>query len=491
MIRLTASDFYTYLRPQVCVSRVYRRHHGEPEQPPGPYEELLLRLGQLHEKTHLAAVPKVVDLSLETREHRESKTLQEVKKKDSAIYQAAFRATTILAGIKVEIVGDPDFLIPESGHYLIRDSKISRRINEKDHPEIIRALQLYGWLYEQTLRNPPHRLEVHSGTGNIIEVEYDHGAAALNLLEQILSIKTSRTRPYSPVGWSKCRDCGFFQSCWPAAEQNRDVALVSGVDQGLAIALRGAGVHTAADLLSRFDESSLADFKRPWGAKLQKVGKRAESILRMARAMTSGKEILIESPAIPDFPNYVMFDLEGLPPTLDELEKVYLWGLQVYGMNPGEFLAATAGFGPDGDREGWLEFLRHTKAILEKYGDIPFVHWHHYERVRLDLYIERYGDSDGIASRVRNNLLDLLPITQNSVALPLPSYSLKVVERYVGYERTLDEYGGDWAMAKYIEATETEDEAKRRELMNKILAYNREDLEATWAVLKWLRNKCS
>ncbi len=42
-------------------------------------------------------------------------------------------------------------------------------------------------------------------------------------------------------------------------------------------------------------------------------------------------------------------------------------------------------------------------------------------------------------------------------------------------------------MARYIEATETRDSAKRDAIMDEILAYNREDLEATWAVLEWLR----
>ena len=87
------------------------------------------------------------------------------------------------------------------------------------------------------------------------------------------------------------------------------------------------------------------------------------------------------------------------------------------------------------------------------------------------------------------NLLDLLPITKNSIVLPLPSYSLKVVEKYVGFKRTLEEYGGDWAMAKYIEAVETEDPGQRDAVMNEILDYNREDLEATWTVSKWLKSK--
>ena len=101
--------------------------------------------------------------------------------------------------------------------------------------------------------------------------------------------------------------------------------------------------------------------------------------------------------------------------------------------------------------------------------------------------MSRYGDDEhGTAARVKSNLLDLLPITRESVAVPLSSYCLKDIETLTGYERQLDEYGGDWSMAKYIAATESDDEAERTAILDEILAYNREDLEATWAVLEWL-----
>ena len=138
-------------------------------------------------------------------------------------------------------------------------------------------------------------------------------------------------------------------------------------------------------------------------------------------------------------------------------------------------------------RDGGI--LDRRKKIFDDYGDIPFVHWHHYEKTHINQYIERYGDRDGIAARVLSNLLDLLPLTKSAIAIPRPSYSLKVVERYVGFERTQDEYGGSWAMAQFILATETEDEAERNERMGEILKYNEEDLAATWAVFEWLRSK--
>ena len=124
-----------------------------------------------------------------------------------------------------------------------------------------------------------------------------------------------------------------------------------------------------------------------------------------------------------------------MPPHLDELDKIYLWGMQVFGEQPSEFLAATAGFGDGGDESGWIEFLTHASQLFRVYGDIPFVHWSPYEKTNVKKYVDRFGDSDAIAARVLANLLDLFPITKDSIALPVPSYSLKRIEQYVGYKR--------------------------------------------------------
>jgi predicted RecB family nuclease len=152
-------------------------------------------------------------------------------------------------------------------------------------------------------------------------------------------------------------------------------------------------------------------------------------------------------------------------------------------------MVALSGVGADVDKQGWLGFLANAEHIFETYGDIPFVHWAPYERTYLRRYVERFGDAEGISARVDANLLDLLTVMRDSVVLPLPSFSLKVVEDCVGFERKEAEFGGQWAMATFIEATENSDEGKRKELMDKIVAYNREDLEATWAVFEWLRAK--
>ncbi len=77
-MRLTASDFYTYHLPSLCPVRVYKRHRGELEATPGAYDEIIRRLGERHERDHLASLPGALDLAGGTRAEREQRTREAV-----------------------------------------------------------------------------------------------------------------------------------------------------------------------------------------------------------------------------------------------------------------------------------------------------------------------------------------------------------------------------------------------------------------------------
>lgn len=486
MKTLSASTIYQIFRPSRCSLRPFLLDHGVQPAKPGPFEQVLFRLGQRHEANHLSGLGPHTDVRGGTLEERADRTRTAIQQLDPVLYQAVFIVETELNGEHVRVVGIPDFLIRRDGGYVIRDCKLSLHADEKSHPEILRQCELYAWQFERAGGSPPTGIEVVLGDCTVASIPCDGGTAALDLLGRILATNQLAEPPYEPVGWSKCQGCGFRDTCWPEAEKRRDAAIVYGVDQNLARALRDEGVVTIEDLLKSFTPETLAVFERPWGARLQKVGKSAARILQQAEAMQTGKEIRLGRPRLPAGTSFVMFDVEGLPPQMDELDKVYLWGTQLFGDSPGPYHAAVAGFGPEGDRQGWMDFLERCRAVFEQHGDIPFVHWHHYEITKLKEYVDRHGDVDGIADRIRRNCFDLLPATRDAIVLPDPSYSLKVVEQRVGYKRKLDEYGGSWSMAKFIEATETIDQAERDSIMQQIIDYNREDLEATWAVMRWL-----
>ena len=94
-MKLSASDFYSYFRPSKCGLRVYLRYIGEPESPLGPYDEVIIRLGERHEKAHLASFPSFVDLSAGMREERKQRTLETIKKGEEVIYQPVLRVSWV------------------------------------------------------------------------------------------------------------------------------------------------------------------------------------------------------------------------------------------------------------------------------------------------------------------------------------------------------------------------------------------------------------
>jgi predicted RecB family nuclease len=483
---VSPSGLYNLLKPTYCDKREWLKSHDYDDEPVTAFRELLMRMGIEHEARHAKRFKNIVDISLLPKEEQEAATLDALNSESRpVIYQGRLSAVADLAGREVDITGHPDFLLPAREGWAIRDSKLNRSINEY----IQLQLHGYAWLYSQNTLSEPVALQMHAGSGEIKDVELNQDSMdrMLELLGRMVELRFDDEPPQVHVSASRCGGCGFKQHCWPQAEKRREIGLIAGLDRGTVEKLHERGAHTVDELLEQVTEDKLAEMERWWGRRMQPIGTDgARRILAGARAFQTGEPILLKKPELPDHDNWVMFDLEGMPPRIDEVEKIYLWGLQVFGKQPGAFRPALAGFGPGGDREGWFAFLAECESLFAEHGDIPFVHWATYERVKIDMYVNRYGDPDGIAARVNANLLDLLPITRNAVAVPVSSYRLKEIETLTGYERKLEEYGGDWSMARYIEATETADREERERLMAGILDYNREDLKATWAVLQWL-----
>ena len=486
-MRLQASDIQQLYRPSRCELRVRLSKRGEESAPADAFTELLRDLGQRHEERHLLTFPTYVDLHEGDFGQRHEATLEAVSQREAVLYQPVLFRWRRSQGEDDFIFGIPDLLIREGDGYVIRDCKLARHADEKTHPETLRQLELYGWLYEQTFDRPPVRLEVLLGDGRLQDLPYDGGSRALAELDDIKRVASLPEEPYEPVGWSKCLGCGYHQRCWSAALARKDVSVVYGVDQSLARHLHGQGVESYEELMATLSADELAQVKRPWGARLHRVGVGAEGILRHAEALHTGQTQQIGPFSLPlEDHSYVVFDLEGIPPELDDIEKVYLWGMQLFGSSTGPYRPALAPPGAEGDMAGWLKFLEQSDLIFRQHGDLPFIHWAVYEKTMVNRYMGRYGDRNGIAQRVLRNLVDMLPIAQKTVVLPDPSYSLKVVERRAGFQRTMEEYGGSWSIAQYIRAVESGDEATYRATMDEILLYNQEDLLATWAVFRWL-----
>ena len=506
-----ASDVFQYYKPSKCAKRVALHAQGaEPDEEEDPFADLLADLGLRHEKSHLATLTGmgVVDLSsrdLGTAE-RAARTREAMADGAAAIYQAGFSHTFDLDGEPCELVGEPDFLIRQAdgssgagAGYLIRDSKLAHRPLASNHAGIPLQLQIYGYLYEHATGAPP-TLEVHAGTGEIVPIEYRGAESVLDLLREHRRLRALDPDVYEPVGWSKCDGCGFHKPCWTVARTSQDVAILPTVDQPTARELHRRAIATIPELDAAFDTAALRDLF--WiEATKKKPARLKPTALRLRRSLDahlSGAPVQFSPLDLPAPVDIVAFDLEGLPAYADELQKIYLWGLKAFDTDPPRFMPALADFGERGDRDAWQAFLRTAAALLAKRPTLRFVHWGTYETAALDRYVERHGDffpplpageggGEGVAAHIRERCLDLHRLFKTSVALPVESYGLKAIGRYLGFVRKLPDYQGGLAIARYIQAVETEDAALRAQILDEILAYNEEDLDATRAAMEWLR----
>ncbi|MED5579249.1 MAG: TM0106 family RecB-like putative nuclease [Nitrospinota bacterium] len=488
-MQITTRDISTLYKPEYCSLRIYLDSIGTPKSEPDSLEKLIAKYGKQHERNHLHSLGDVMDLREGSLEERYQETCFAVEDKEKIIYQPVLHFKTVLEETEIEIYGEADFFILEGNEYIIRDCKMIKNLKE-DNRNIELQITLFAWLFEQNFKTKPFDIQIFTKSNQIESIPYDGGEKSLEALKEIVRMRKYKNAPYSPVGVSKCGNCKFNHHCWTKAQEKHDISLVIGIDQSLAIALRKKGIKTYDEMNDFFTVEKFIGFKKVAKKGIQRVGKKsAESILRNAKALSENTEILIQPPEIPVHENYVMFDLEGIPSNLANEEMIYLWGVQVYGKNKGKFLPTVASFEEDGDKRAWEDFLKNSNKIFQEHGDIPFVHYSHYEKTKLNKYIDRYGDTKGIAERIKNNLLDLYPIAVNSIAIPREAYKLKVIEQHIGFKRTLEEYGGDWAIAKYFEAKENNDEARQKQLIREIIQYNQEDLDSTWEVLKWLLEK--
>ncbi len=533
MLTLSPSSVTRLSVPSKCERRTWLRYNSDVvPAPDGPFQVLLQDLGIQHERRVLERLQgergEFVDLDSYDNPNAFPETIEAVKTGKN-VYQGKFECPLPDAPDEVMLQGLPDFLYrDEDGKtWVIADAKLARKVYERDDDGeiardkngkgkrdkkkdyIVLQLQLYGWMFEQVFDGLDFRLVVFTGSGGEEEIEYDGGEGALQQLRRILEIEALPEEPWEQVGNSKCSECSYnAPHCKKWGLETKNLGLIPEIDSGegkLGPRLVEEGFTSYEAIYERFanDVEGLAQIKSQKATiePARRVMENVESWVAgiPIRRRDAHGEVKTMDTRVTDHDRYVMFDLEGVPPDLDnERTKIYLWGMQVFGFDDhrGEFEYALASFGEDGDKNAWFEFLEISRKLLDENPGILFAHWHDYEKQRIKEYLDKYGDDEHeTAEDVLATLLDLLPIAKDQVAVPLIGYSLKFVEglpeveEISGFSRADNEISkGDESVAGYIEAVETKDEKRREELIQSLLAYNQQDLEATWAVQQWLRS---
>jgi len=491
MITISATDFHTYYKPSRCQRRVHLIHHPPPQADTEAVSHYYAHAQETDyhvERYYFKRLNQPLDLSQLEAKARKKATLQAILRQEPVIYKPLLVYTWKHKGQRYHLEATPDFLIWSDGGYIMRHCRMAKKINRDNHPDIFWISHFHAWIYERLFGEWPLALEVGHSTGSMTELPLPDVAKLEQMLDQLISWRESEEMPYHPVSWTKCQSCHFRDYCWNLAEESEDISLVPNLESALILALRQSGVTTVSGLLETHSVESLAAYEWNESLTTRKIGhKKAQAMLHMAQALLTQQPILTQQPPLPDTRHWLMFDVEGVPARPGQPEKVYLWGMYLMGEQEQNLQLISQTLNREADRDNWFAFLERVRELFDTYGDLPFVHWGSFEPYCIKLYTKRFGDRRGVARRIQANLLDFFELLKASVVVPIPSYSLKVLEKYVGFERSDQDTGGYWSVVNYLKSISTKNQARREEIMSQLLAYNCSDLEAMWHIMVWFQ----
>ena len=488
------SNFRNLFQPSYCERRVWlEANKPDLAIPDTDFIQLIQEKGIAVEKAHVQTVgpikmPEYAEYEFPTGFEE---TCKMIEAKAPIIYQG------ILMSKNNQWLAIPDLLIfdKKTKRYTVRDVKLAKNLDA--HPEIELGMGLNRLLAEEILGYEPI-LEVVTGDGELLS---PYSAAddktVKEYIKLISKLENLADEPFETSGWSKCSPCQFFNHCWDEAWKSHHVYTIYGIEKGMSKELWERDIKTWETLLKKGDDIAQITFQR--GSQIQRIGTtRADKILRQARCLSKNTHEKITSLTLPngysrgDRP-IVIFDVENNMQTFEELGlqvDVYLWGLLLVTDKQTKQELIVAPKDQRGDQKGWQLFLSTMSNIFDRYGDIPIVHFSSHERTKVSNYINNYGDINSTGQRVLDNLWDLYRAILNSVTLPVPSYSLKEIEKFVGFERTQEEYGGSWSIVRYNEYLEASTKKEADNILKEIKVYNAEDLMATYEVYKWMEEHC-
>lgn len=487
-ILLSSQDLGVFLQNSKCSYRLQLKQLKIAETDANPLASVL---GQMQQEFRQAQIKSLcgtngTDTEPGNWSHRSKTTIKAIKEKQEYIANPCLVFNTSLRDLALEIQAEADLLILKEKGYIARNFRVGNSSKAEDSLAA-QGLTLFGWVFGKLIGEPLCAREVLSSDMTLVELQADGIRETFHNLNQILEASLSPADRYEPVSWSKCTGCQWRTHCWQRAVSTDDLSVIPGVDQELALALRDEGVASVRSLLENMDHSSLSNFRRLHAGKKQKVGNKSKEILTGARALIEERPVVFGSFDLKLPETYCIIDFEGVPAYFNSLEQIFLWGMQVFGRRAGNYTAVVSAVNQADDESGWLNFLSKAQDIFETHGEIPFLYWHHYERTKLKQYVERYGDRQELAARINRNLIDLHPLVRNFVALPVHSYSLKELEKHIGFQRRLQNKDGAWAIAKVLESTlNSANMNPDSAVMDELITYNQEDILATKALLDWM-----
>ncbi|MCJ8282819.1 MAG: TM0106 family RecB-like putative nuclease [Rivularia sp. ALOHA_DT_140] len=504
------------LQYQKCKRRPFLNVRGDKNEQDAP-SDLLLKLYQdkyVHQKKVLAKLdyqrPRFPKGEPQVGE---AATLQLMQQGVECIYKGLI-VTSYEDGHTLS--ARPDLLIKQEGNscfgnWIYVPARVELGKRPKQEYQVIAAF--YAFVLARVQQAEPERAWLMlRGKDTIYEGDLVKWIPRMQeVLEECIEILQLPTPPEVFISRQKCSLCNWYSSCHQIASEQQHLSLVPGVTPGRYDELKTIDI-TTLESLSQTRPSELEDLpgfgtevatnlvlqgkslleNRPLLLPEALIEPTINQELRFSHqeslfvAESNGKTVvqypsaLEIDPVVYETITYtapveLYFDIEAQP----DLNLNYLLGVLVLNRekNTEQFYSFLAEK-PSDEKLIWQQFLE----LVWRYPDAPIYHFCVYEFDTVQRLAKFYRTPSKKVLPVLDRFVDIYEQLTQTLVLPLESYALKSIARWLGFEWRDKEATGAKCIYLYDKWLKNGD----RTLLEIIKRYNEDDCRATHSVKDWL-----
>jgi uncharacterized protein len=483
MIVLTDDLLLNYTR---CNRRAYLTLHGDRSQRTAE-KEFVLKLRREHQRLvqdQLAGqtvvtpdyAPKDWQAGAEQTEHLMMQGVEKIHRGilywDAPLSTLDSLTTTPQA---ITAVGRPTLLVKQAGasrfgDWCYRPVNIKLGKRPKSEYKIVAAFQAILLANVQAASPTLAELILRDGGTYRVDLSQWEGKS-WEVMTNCVTLLEAGEIPEVFISRQRCSLCPWYDHCHQEAAAAQHLSLVPGVTPSRYSALQGLGVTELAQL-AQLDPQRLEP---------EVDGQIAAQMQQQALALVDDRalptpEAVVRSHRFPPLaPIELYFDLEAEP----DRNVDFLFGvLCVNHVKQTETFHGFFAEKPEDEPLIWQQFL----ALLHRYPTAPIVHFSAYEVETIKRFTKRYRMSQYPLKTLLPRFIDTHDWLMKLAVLPVESYSLKSVAKWLGFTWRDEGLSGDQTVCLYEQWLEFGDQAAKET----IIRYNEDDCRATHKLRVWL-----
>lgn len=468
---------------QRCSRRAFLDLYGDPQQqdPPSDYLLKLRQDGQAHRQAVLDDYQPLRRPTYPAGDWAAGAKATEALMAEgvAAIASAVLVTDAPLPG--VQLVSRPDLLIKQPGWSYWGDwtyAPIDIKLGKKPKLDYQVVAAFHAYVLSRVQGMWPENTWLALRERQLYAVELERLLPKFHdLLRDCLHDLRSPVAPEVFIAHSRCDLCHWYSHCYGEAIENQHLSLLPGVTAARYAFLKERHLTTVESLAQASPRqlTHLPGFGEHVAEKLVHQARALLGDCAIPREAAHGFPLRPEDLPCADVELY--FDIEAAP----DQNLIYLHGVLAVNRDTGqETFHALVAESPEEEQHAWEEFLE----VVHHYENAPVYHFCPYEAQTVRRLGELYGTSNAVIDRLLDRFFDVHKSVTESVTLPIESYALKHIARWIGFDWRDEGANGAQSICWYNAWLETRD----RSHLEAILRYNEDDCRATYRIKDWLVN---